>query len=610
MDELMEEGSFNVMDVPFYENCSWSKRLDGSSTVMNTFYCIDEDVACAESVYCKELSTPYPMYFEDTFKKDGILFKLHLSGVKVRVPDVDDFILTCHRLNIKPPSGMTLFHRIIKVFHYLSSWTFVTQRDIESFCEKHGLGFFCRPTIPFHENLIAFRNFLHLQIPIKISVVDGQHRVMSVITAYENCLVSEHYPLRYRKEIAVPLPPSSEIFKHKIVHWMYASSLAKQKELIVNLSDETNESGRTNVDSLLNDVISTKLRLLDDDLYAEVKKQILYLEKYRFEKPKNPVPRFEPANADHYFEVIVWPFAQEIMRKLQHMTEISIPSNVVKSWLPEGKYLKSKVKSICLSSAWPAWTNDSLKNHFPLPLGTFLEPALHCYLSPAVAKNFQSIYGNFFQTIQRRLIEQTPRDPNHDWKCVQKNVFYVLEFLYHGFQRPVDYLVHLLTEVANGFLWGMRMMSHKGKNGNPIRDRFLALQKQEGKKLWPKFPEMVDPYIYFDYIVDVDAHHFPGMHQPNSAYAKFEESAPNIRQTGTPHQDSLVVEFGEYVEEFFKQRPNKSTAAHLKDQGYAAMALAVRQAVYDQILPVIAQFGLDPVFNREVSPEIKKLIST
>ena len=154
-------------------------------------------------------------------------------------------------------------------------------------------------------------------------------------------------------------------------------------------------------------------------------------------------------------------------------------------------------------------------------------------------------------------------------------------------------------------------MSHKGKNEvNPIRDHFLALLKQEGKKLWPKFPEMVYPYIYFDYIVDVDAHHFPGMHQPNSAYAKFEESAPNIRQTGTPHQDSLVVEFGEFVEGFFKQRPSKSTAAHLKDQGYAAIALAVRQAVYDQILPVIAQYGLDPVFNREVGPEIKKLIST
>ena len=100
------------------------------------------------------------------------------------------------------------------------------------------------------------------------------------------------------------------------------------------------------------------------------------------------------------------------------------------------------------------------------------------------------------------------------------------------------------------------------------------------------------------------------MHQPNSPYAKFEESAPNIRVFGTPHLDSLVVEFGDYVEEYFKQRPSKSTAAHLKDQGYAAIALAVRQAVYDQILPVIAQFGLDPEFHREVGPEIKKLMST
>ena len=135
---------------------------------------------------------------------------------------------------------------------------------------------------------------------------------------------------------------------------MLTSSLAKQKALIISLSDETNESGRTNVDSLLNDVISTKLRLLDDDLYAELKKQILYLETYRFEKPSESVPRFEPANADRYYEVIVWPFAQEIMRKLQHMTEISIPSNLVKSWLPEGDKLKNKVKSICISSAWPA----------------------------------------------------------------------------------------------------------------------------------------------------------------------------------------------------------------------------------------------------------------
>ena len=163
------------MDVPWCENIPYSKRLDGSAGMIATFFCIEQDINCEESVFCKELSTPYAVYFEDTFNQKGIRHNFHLSGIKTRIPTAADLALTCQRLNICYPNCQSVRDGIIRVFHYLSSFPFTSNDDIESFCLKHALGFFTHPKLPFHHNIIAFRNFLSLQVPIKLSVVDGQH---------------------------------------------------------------------------------------------------------------------------------------------------------------------------------------------------------------------------------------------------------------------------------------------------------------------------------------------------------------------------------------------------------------------------------------------------
>ena len=161
-----------------------------------------------------------------------------------------------------------------------------------------------------------------------------------------------------------------------------------------------------------------------------------------------------------------------------------------------------------------------------------------------------------FETVQQCLLPQSPRNKDHNWKCVEKNMWCLLEFLYNGFLRPVDYLVHLLTEVSNGFLWGMRMFSLTVNQKNNLRREFDSLASTYSKKLWPKFPSLVDLSCYYDYIIDVDKHHFPGMHEANSRYQKFESELSKIKSPPT----SIRKQFPPKVFSYFEDRPSKSSS--------------------------------------------------
>ena len=180
----------------------------------------------------------------------------------------------------------------------------------------------------------------------------------------------------------------------------------------------------------------------------------------------------------------------------------------------------------------------------------------------------------------------------------------LLEFLYNGFLRPVDYLVHLLTEVSNGFLWGIRMFTMTVNQNNNLRREFDSLASEHGKKLWPMFPSLVDLSCYYDYIIDVDKHHFPGIHDANSCYERFELELSKIDSLPT----SIRKQFSSKVLSYFQDRPSKSSSAHISNGKYAQMSLAVRKAVYEQILPVVKHYGMDP-YIKDVDPEILNSIA-
>ena len=72
---------------------------------------------------------------------------------------------------------------------------------------------------------------------------------------------------------------------------------------------------------------------------------------------------------------------------------------------------------------------------------------------------------------------------------------------------------------------------------------------------------------------------------------------------------SIRKQFPPKVFSYFEDRPSKSSSAHIKDGKYAQISLAVWKAVYEQILPVVKHYGMDP-YIKDVDPEILNAITS
>ena len=86
----------------------------------------------------------------------------------------------------------------------------MTNKDINSFCKRHALGFFALSTIQVSQNLIMFRQFLTAILPIKLTVIDGQHRVEAVHFVQELRLVFQAIPCMFAKAEPGMKPPFSK----------------------------------------------------------------------------------------------------------------------------------------------------------------------------------------------------------------------------------------------------------------------------------------------------------------------------------------------------------------------------------------------------------------
>ena len=218
MDSLMTQEVKGIMSVPWMEDVPIKDAFDSSTTITFTFFALEE-VESKIGEYCNDLATPYGMYFEEYFKQYGLVKDLHLAGVKVRPVNHQDVDICLRRLNLVTPKFDTLRERVIHLFSYLGSCKFRDILDIESFCNNHGLQFIVANGMKYHEAIVSFRMFLQAQLPIKLSIVDGQHRMMSVVTAFENSVLSQYSPVKHLK--AFPAPPlnvKSEIFKRRKIN--------------------------------------------------------------------------------------------------------------------------------------------------------------------------------------------------------------------------------------------------------------------------------------------------------------------------------------------------------------------------------------------------------
>ena len=264
-----------------------------------------------------------------------------------------------------------------------------------------------------------------------------------------------------------------------------------------------------------------------------------------------------------------------------------------------------KFKSMFMGSAFQPWTHLCVHRNIPLCYATLIEPPLYCLLTDTIAANFSKVYGRRFHNEQEPIVPPCPKDENHLWKYYDKGVWALAEFLFHGFQRPVDYLVNLLTEYALQSTFGMRIFTLGEDEEGSLRKEFNTLVAKKGSSLWKDFVKMIDLCCFNNAIKDVDSYHFPFVYEDPSPFPEFKRHFADLQHSVKFSRDSIKNFFPDQASAYYNKYKHESWhAQHLKRNGYSRFAFRVRQAVYNQILPVIGQYGMNPKLNRPVREDI------
>ena len=434
--------------------------------------------------------------------------------------------------------------------------------------------------------------------------LDGQQRVLSTICAFEHALQSPFIPSHYCKlHDEIPLPNDTHIHHCGNVTWMYSEDLSHLRVAVKANSEAMNKSGSSYIPGSFINKVAKKLGSINNSTGKELKELIILFNDFRFLKSTKVADETLNIRGKdvlmsplEYHNLVQYPFACFVHLTALAQAKSPIPANI--KWGPNhssGNF-KQKVFALIEADNVSSWAFVPGKGGMPLNYAVFVEPLFHCTLSLSVAQNFVKIYDRKFTKTQERLIPHSPRPKGHSFKCEDRKLWEFLEFFYHGFQRPVDYIVHFLTEFVVRFTWDVRIFT----NGKLLKNYFEAMKKRHKEKLWEMLPDLINPPCYWVHLMEVDDHHFPGMYEPNTPFYHLAKALPNGEMLKNPRSVRRLK--NKDVDAYLMEDPPRNKTPFDK-RGYHRFSMAVREAVYDQILPVIAKYGMNPIVKLDVVPQ-------
>ena len=374
-----------------------------------------------------------------------------------------------------------------------------------------------------------------------------------------------------------------------------------------------NRSGQSFIPSDFCDKVAKQLGSYNMTTGANKEFLVTFYFDHRFVKvfPKKEQVMFEgkkiTAHPMEFHARLQYPFAVFAFKAARAIDGSPIPSNI--AWTPDNKdkIFELRVRALLDADKVAGWAHRTNSHIFPTTFAAFIEPLAHCQLSMPITRMFRSIYNGDCLNDQERLIPHRTRPEGHAYKMDDRDQWEFLEFFYHGFQRPADYLVHFLTEFVCQFTWCLRLFTLTDK----LKDEFEELKSKYSVHLWKMLPEMLpemlDPPCYWEHLQSVDEHHFPGMHDQNTPFSHIFHLLTNGLDLDLS-KHSILRHHREKVEQYLKSKPNKSNPPFDK-KGYTRFSMAVREAVYTEILPMIAIRGMNPKMECSVSKETLSAMS-
>ena len=385
---------------------------------------------------------------------------------------------------------------------------------------------------------------------------------------------------------------------------MFEDSIPKLCTLCKDYSENINDANRTSVSDVFCDVVHKRLQNLplSPDLVLLVNR----LSEARFNKSSKErlmiEGKLQPTSPDTFQKYVVLPLINEMLKKIKDIKGVDIQARSFAAWGAHTKKVETFSKSISEADKVLGWVYRENCNYLPMVMATLIEPLHYCYLNSQVAAWFSDIYDGRWQKIQQRLIPQTSRPATHVFKCADQKMWTRLEFILHGIIRPVDYLAHLLTEMAVNFTFGLKMFTSACGDAT-LSAHYDGLVEEHGVDIWQMLSKIIDPACYWDKIKAVDEKHFPGVYEQNTPFSHVAKLFGNA--TPTVNEESILkTELKDQVMGEMSKKQESGKTGHLVSRGYSRYSAAVREAIFKEILPIIVLFGMDPKFERPVKKSV------
>jgi hypothetical protein len=515
---------------------------------------------------------------------------------------------------------------VIHFLNYLLSQQFTSAVKINRFCEDHGLVFRVSEKQPFHKAFACFRVFLASICPISLGIVDGQHRMLSVITATEMTVLNGAVPTLIPKKTPrdCPLPHYGEAFRKMNVKFVFFKARATFHEAVMSYSKIQNTGQRQFTMERDSEYFGNAL----EGVTSKHKDELKGFRKFVFEMEH---PNFTETGAGAsavFFRALVDPIRdlnEEMFQYLIGAQADKKNNNTLREMKEKGKLDKQAMKLLLKFDALQGLCSLKKTQHTVVPFNIHFDVIPFLLMSKTIAKNFTKIYLCQFDFQQQKYLLKNCDEGERNVE-LKANAL-VSEFVYYGMIRPWNYLSHLLTEVITYYVVGMRVV--------PLKDLALGFgfdgknkDKKKNKKNFYLFQDRRIPPSLFMWKIEevVDSLHFIDIEKPGSKFNHLRNSImkplprpPENKPTQYIDSSKKIVKVTNYlsatVADVFPDKWNAVFDTVQKGEGMLSennesyLKSAVRIANLADYSGAVAKYGMHPVIPKGMLyADMKKLL--
>jgi len=608
------QGNYRTMNMPYIRNPQGilsipfspesNKRFDQAIPVTVMIYCVD---AVHESEFENQKLHVMSLYNAAHAVQIALKRYIQLDNVRIRSPTKKDVKETYKNLNLalnaatlETPDGLN--QKIMDVIQYITIQKFDTIKSIDDFCSLHKLSFTVNSTRSYTENFIAFRTFLSMIIPLRLSVCDGQHRVFATIVANELMKPMNkvpHVTLRYRNKLE--LSADCEIFRDSRVNFLIGDNFEEHWVRLQEFSHQRNTAA-------MNHMGDTFAKLVHGNLTKLMSPQF----KYTFVNFRNKVFSFKWTSdkIEEFLSIVKMELLPIVTMIRDGNTYNDIKTIVASRWAEKAS-TKVKVPYFDKHVATTIWSDSSLSPlirfktkgnvRMEAPLDIYFHPYILSMLSLDTVSCSSRIYNNNFEMFQEEGLHYDVR--NHDSS--------IARFMYYAVVRPINYLTHLVQKVIECRVHLCKLLAPLNEAKNKLKEDFF---QEHGYDCLPDFLEELDDYIPFSLyhpIVykQVDCFHFRDMDSETSEFKHLKSSmfkVPPIEVTDDEPPQTIDYDFPDEVAVKLEQlRENK---AFIQSKHKNNLRLTIRTIITEDIFSAVAKYGPNPKLPYDIDDATKQLM--